>query len=89
MRLKESDRQAYEKHQDDLHHQASVVKSNYDAGAIEGRDQGRKEGIEQGIEQGSIQKNKDNASAMKKAGVAHSVIHDVTRLLLPEIEALN
>ena len=81
MRLQEGDRQAYEKHQDDLHHQASVVKSNYDAGTIEGKKEGKKEG--------AIQKNIENASALKKEGVAHIVIHKVTGLTLLEIEALE
>lgn len=41
MRLDEPERLAYEQHQDDLHHQASIVKSNYDAGTVEGIKQGQ------------------------------------------------
>ena len=41
MRLDEPERLAYEQHQDDLHHQASIVKSNYDAGTVDGIKQGQ------------------------------------------------
>ncbi|PCI61288.1 MAG: hypothetical protein COB35_06825 [Gammaproteobacteria bacterium] len=85
MRLTEDDRQAYEKHQDDLHHQASMVKSNYDAGTLNGL----KKGIEQGIEQGAMKQNQENAKAMKKAGVTSSIIADVTGLSITDINLLS
>ena len=80
MHLKEPERLAYEKHQDDLHHQASVVKSNYDAGEFNG--------IEQGIEKGADQKNRENAAAMKLAGIEIKIIKSITGLSTSVIESL-
>jgi len=48
LKLPEQERLAYEKHQDDLHYQASMVESSYTIGV--------KKGVKQGIEQGEKQK---------------------------------
>lgn len=74
MHLNEPDRLAYEKHQDDLHHQASVVKSNYDAGELSG--------IEQGIDQGILIVAKN----LKKAGLTIELIEQATGLSSLQIE---
>ena len=53
LKLPEKERQAYEKYQDDLHYQASMVESSYTIGV--------KKGIEQGILKGEKQKTLDIA----------------------------
>ncbi|MEA3465136.1 MAG: Rpn family recombination-promoting nuclease/putative transposase [Thermodesulfobacteriota bacterium] len=50
LKLPELERAAYERYQDDLHYQASMVESSYTVGTIDGK----KEGIEQGRKEESI-----------------------------------
>jgi predicted transposase/invertase (TIGR01784 family) len=52
LKLPEQERIAYEKYQEDLHYQASMVESSYTIGVKKGV----KQGIEQGIEQGEKRK---------------------------------
>ena len=52
LKLPEKERAAYERYQDDLHYQASMVESSYTIGVIKGE----KRGMEQGIEQGENKK---------------------------------
>ena len=52
LKLPETERAAYERYQDDLHYQASMVESSYTIGVIKGE----KRGMEQGIEQGENKK---------------------------------
>ena len=56
LKLPEKERLAYERYQDDLHYQASMVESSYTIGVIKGEKRGIKQGIEQGIEQGEKKK---------------------------------
>jgi len=51
LRLPEAERQAYERYQDDLHQQASMVQSSYGWGMHQGRKLGREEGREEGQQQ--------------------------------------
>ncbi|MBF0192551.1 MAG: hypothetical protein HQL99_15650 [Magnetococcales bacterium] len=52
LNLPETERQAYERYQEDLHFQASMVESTYGAGLIEGEKKGRQEGRQEGIQIG-------------------------------------
>ena len=52
LKLPEQERLAYERYQDDLHYQASMVESSYTIGIIKGV----KQGIEQGVAKGEKQK---------------------------------
>ena len=56
LKLPEQERLAYEKYQDDLHYQASMVESSYTIGVKKGVKQGIKQGIEQGMIKGEKQK---------------------------------
>lgn len=55
LKLPEQDRIAYEKYQDDLHYQASMVESSYGWGKKKGIQQGIKQGIEQGEKKKAIE----------------------------------
>ncbi|MBL4903980.1 MAG: PD-(D/E)XK nuclease family transposase, partial [Desulfocapsa sp.] len=55
LKLPERERLAYERYQDDLHYQASMVESSYTIGVMKGEKRGIAQGIEQGIEQGIVQ----------------------------------
>ena len=76
MHLNEPERVAYEIHQDSLHHEASIVKSNYEAGKLNG--------IEQGEKQSSI----NTAKLLKQSGVSPEIIKHSTGLSLDEISDL-
>lgn len=69
----EKERLAYERYQDDLHYQASLIESNYGLGLIEGREEGEK------------RKALDVASKMKQMGVALEDITTITGLTKEEI----
>lgn len=58
LKLPEQERVAYEKYQDDLHYQASMVESSYTIGV--------KKGVKQGIEQGMIKGEKQKAIEIAK-----------------------
>ncbi|MBF0185842.1 MAG: Rpn family recombination-promoting nuclease/putative transposase [Magnetococcales bacterium] len=52
LKLSEVERQAYERYQEDLHYQASMVESTYGIGKLEGREEGREEGRKEGEQSG-------------------------------------
>jgi len=62
LKLPDHERLAYERYQDDLHYQASMVESSYTIGVKKGV----KQGIEQGIEQGMIKGEKQKAIEIAK-----------------------
>ena len=72
LKLTPAERAAYERWQDDLHLQASLVASNYGLGKIEGR--------QEGLEKGREERTLEIARAMKANGVAPSVIAQSTGL---------
>jgi predicted transposase/invertase (TIGR01784 family) len=80
LKLSPEERAAYDRWQDDLHQQASLVLSNYGLGKIEGR----KEGREQGREERAL----EIARELKADGVAPAVIARGTGLDLKTIDGL-
>ncbi|MCK5897781.1 MAG: Rpn family recombination-promoting nuclease/putative transposase [Methylococcales bacterium] len=76
LKMGESERQAYEDHQTQLHHEASLYESTYMLGEIEG--------IEKGIEKGILQ----TAKKMKQADMTIDLIAQVTELSHAQIEHL-
>ena len=84
MKLPDAERQAYERYQDDLHYQASMVQSSYGIGRIEGRKEGRKEGREEGRDENRRQM----ARALKDKGVETGIIASASGLSQDEIEQL-
>ncbi|MEA3392210.1 MAG: Rpn family recombination-promoting nuclease/putative transposase [Candidatus Marinimicrobia bacterium] len=86
LKLPEQERLAYEKYQEDLHYQASILESSYTIGV--------KKGVKQGIEQGMVKGENTNAiktaKKMKKKGVFDSeTISEITELTIKEIESLE
>lgn len=57
-------------------------------GRVEGRKEGRKEGREEGREEGVISTARQHAQDMKRKGMALSLIAEITKLSLEEIETL-
>lgn len=66
LKLPEQERLAYERYQDDLHYQASMVESSYTIGIRKGVKQGMEQGIEQGIEQGLAKGEKQKSIEIAK-----------------------
>lgn len=100
LKLPDAERRAYERYQDDLHYQASMVQSSYGIGKIEGRKEGRKEGREEGREEGHKKGREEGreegrqetrlrmAKALKDAGVAVKTIVATTGLSADEVDRL-
>ena len=80
MHLSEPDRADYEAHQDSLHHEASIVKSNYEAGKLNG--------MEKGEEKGKQENKIETARLAKNEGASIDFIAKITGLSKSEIEAL-
>ena len=59
LKLSETERQAYESYQDDLHYQASMYESSYGIGHYEGREEGKEEGRKEGREEGKEEGRKE------------------------------
>jgi predicted transposase/invertase (TIGR01784 family) len=76
LKMKPQERLAYERHQEELHYQASMYQSTYILGQLEGRAEGRMEGV------------LSTAKTMKKMGLPVQIIAEATKLSAAEIEAL-
>jgi predicted transposase/invertase (TIGR01784 family) len=86
LKLPETERLAYERYQDDLHYQASMVESSYTVGVHKGIEEGIKQGIKQGMEQRNIE------IAMNLLTVGQfdaKTISDITGLSLQDITKLT
>jgi predicted transposase/invertase (TIGR01784 family) len=86
LKLPEEERIAYERYEDDLHYQASMVESTYTIGMIKGEKKGREKGREEGKKEVSI----EIASNLISAGILDpETISKVTGLSMDEIEAIK
>ncbi len=82
LKLPEQERRAYERYQDDLHYQASMVESSYTIG------------VKKGIKQGTIKGEKQKAikiakNLLKKGTFDIKSISEMTELTIEEIESLS
>jgi predicted transposase/invertase (TIGR01784 family) len=101
LKMTKQERLAYEYHEKELHHEASLYQSTFVLGKLEGIDEGMERGLEQGIQQGvekGIQQGIEKgiqqsvlliAKNMKKTGIENSIIAQVTGLSLSELENLS
>jgi predicted transposase/invertase (TIGR01784 family) len=80
LKMNEQERVAYELHQKELHHEASLYESTFVLGKLEGID----EGIEKGIEKGILL----TARNMKQLGIDINVIAQVTGLSMKQLQNL-
>jgi predicted transposase/invertase (TIGR01784 family) len=85
MKMSAADRLAYEQHQKQLHHEASLYESTYVLGHLQGEKKGREEGMTIGVHKGLLM----TAGKMKKAGMECSLIAEVTGLSVEQIESLE
>ncbi|MCW5212036.1 Rpn family recombination-promoting nuclease/putative transposase [Desulfobulbus sp. TB] len=94
LKLSDEERRAYEKYQDDLHYQASMVESSYTVGMMKGIKQGIEQGIEQGIKKGAEQGEKQKAlkiamNLIKKGVLDAEEIAELTELSVEKIQGLQ
>ena len=84
MKMTETERVSYEKHQQDLHQEASMYLSTFVSGRLEGLEEGLAEGEQIGIAKGEqigILKGKiETARMMKSLGMSDSQIEMITGL---------
>ncbi|MDU9048977.1 MAG: Rpn family recombination-promoting nuclease/putative transposase [Candidatus Electrothrix sp. Rat3] len=86
LKLSDEERRAYERYQDDLHYQASMVESSYTVGVMKGIEKG----TEQGVIQGEKQKALQIAMNLIKKGVLDAQeIADLTDLSVEEVKSLK
>jgi predicted transposase/invertase (TIGR01784 family) len=86
LKLPEQERLAYEKYQDDLHYQASMVESSYTIGVKKGRKKGKLEGRVEGRKEQA----REIAVNLLQAGLLDiATITAMTGLTNKEIEALE
>ena len=103
LKMSDEEKLRYERHQTDLHHQASLYQSTYVIGKIRGREQGRtegrEEGIEQGIEQGiekGIEQERQNnhlklvrlVKKLAKQGFDHQMIAEIADLSIDTVREI-
>ena len=89
MKLPDDERRAFERYDEDLHYQASMVESSYGVGKLEGREEGREKGREEGREKGreeakvEIAMNLldilDDAAISKKAGLPLNYVQELRK----------
>ncbi len=87
LKMSEEEKQHYERHQTDLHHQASLYQSTYVIGKIKGRE----EGIEQGIKQERQNNHLKMIKLVKKLakqGLDQQIIAEITDLPLETIKEI-
>ncbi|MEL6721806.1 MAG: Rpn family recombination-promoting nuclease/putative transposase [Pseudomonadota bacterium] len=98
LKLPEQERRAYERYQDDLHYQASMVESTYTAGINKGmkkgikkgRKEGREEGRKEGMQEGMKKRNIEIASNLLAGNMLDTqAIAAMTGLTLQEVEKLK
>ena len=80
MKLPDGERQAYERYQDDLHYQASMVESSYGLGKLKGHEEGREEGRTEGREEGREARTIEIVRSMKAGGIEPATIARITGL---------
>ncbi len=80
LKMNAQERQAYERHQTQLHHEASLYESTYVLGKLEGR--------EEGLEEGKKQSFLIMAKNMKQAEIDVKTIANVTELTIEQINKL-
>jgi predicted transposase/invertase (TIGR01784 family) len=80
LKMNPQERLAYESHQTQLHHEASLYESTYILGKMEGEEKGREEGREEGL--------LIAAKNMKQAGIEIKIIAQVTGLSVDKINNL-
>jgi flagellar biosynthesis/type III secretory pathway protein FliH len=89
LKMSDTERLRYERHQEDLHHSASVYESTFVIGKMEGLQEGMEAGLEKGREKGREESVLIIAKNMKSAHISVDIIQQVTGLSLEQIQALK
>lgn len=88
LKMNEQERIAYDQHQKQLHHEASLYESTYVLGHMKGMDKGMKKGMKKGMEKGMEKSVLKTAKKMKQMGIEIKTIAEVTGLSIEQIEDL-
>ncbi|MCI5158026.1 MAG: Rpn family recombination-promoting nuclease/putative transposase [Candidatus Electrothrix sp. AUS1_2] len=85
LKLSDEERRAYERYQDDLHYQASMVESSYTVGVMKGIEKGTEQGVIQGEKQKALQIainliRKDVLDAQEIAELTELPVEEINRL---------
>ncbi len=85
LKLPETERRAYERYQEDLHYQSSMVESSYGVGHLKGEKDGIKKGIIEGRKEGLVEGKKEG----KKEGMADMIFKQLKFKFGDETEKYN
>ena len=88
MTMSDKERQAYDKHMDDIMVQNDVLDTAKMEGRAEGRVEGRAEGLAEGRAEGRVEEKNEIARNMKAMGISVGMISKATGLPEEEIERL-
>jgi predicted transposase/invertase (TIGR01784 family) len=90
MKLSDKERQTYDAYQENLHYQASMVKSTWTAGILKGERQGIEKGRKEGEAKGRKEEKKAIATSLLQSGLLEiEKIAAMTGLTLEEVEGLK
>jgi len=89
LKLPEPERRAYERYQDDLHQQASMVQSSYGVGRMQGRKEGREEGHKLGLDEGRRIERERIAQSLLDIIADDAILAAKTGLSLDDIRRLR
>ncbi|MEA1050901.1 Rpn family recombination-promoting nuclease/putative transposase [Lamprobacter modestohalophilus] len=89
LKLPEPERRAYERYQDDLHQQASMVQSSYGVGRMQGRKEGREEGHKLGLDEGRRAERERIARSLLDVITDDVILAEKTGLSLDDIQRLR
>ncbi|MBF0228234.1 MAG: Rpn family recombination-promoting nuclease/putative transposase [Desulfamplus sp.] len=90
LKLPEEERRAYERYEDDLHYQASMVESTYTVGMLKGKKDGREEGLKEGRQEGKEEGRQEIALNLISAGLLDlESISRFTGLTLEKVKMLK
>lgn len=90
LKLPEEERLAYERYQDDLHYQASMVESSYTIGVIKGERKGKEKGRAEGRAEGQIEGKREVAVKLLASGSLDiEAIAEITGLSIEELQGLR
>ena len=90
LKMTKEERQAYDRHIENLMIQNDVIDTAREEGLSQGREEGRAEGRAEGLSQGRAEgiaeEKRATARKMKSLGIDHKTIAEITGLLVEEIE---
>lgn len=88
LKMPPSERQAYERYQEQLHYEASMYESTYVLGKWEGKKEGREEGLQEGRQKGILEAKRQTVLLAHQQGMTLEATAGITQLSEDEVREL-